>query len=113
MLNLRRSTFMKKRTDNFSQEAFDAGTARKLKFESQESMQSWVDKIQAVTVGIVLDWDDNVAPNQIARSSFSGARESSMIDTSSAAANTNNAAKKRIGVNGINDPKGMLALKSF
>lgn len=112
MLNLRRSTFMKKRTDNFSQEAFDAGTARKLKFESQESMQSWVDKIQAVTVGIVLDWDDNVAPNQIARSSFSGARES-MIDTSSAAANNNNAAKKRIGVNGINDPKGMLALKSF
>ena len=75
-------------------------------------MQSWVDKIQAVTVGIVLDWDDNVAPNQIARSSFNGGARESMIDTSSAQTQ-NNAAKKRIGLNSINDPKGMLALKSF
>ena len=43
MERLRRSTFMKKRTDNFTQEAFEAGIARKLKFESQSDLQSWVD----------------------------------------------------------------------
>lgn len=39
-------------------EAYDAGTVRKLSFESKEEMEKWLDSIREVTVTMMMEWDE-------------------------------------------------------
>ena len=56
--SLRRSTAMRKRGEYFTYDNFEAGTARKLRFNSAEQMQAWADTIREVTMQLVLEWGD-------------------------------------------------------
>ena len=55
---LRRSTAIRRRGDNWTYDNFEAGTVRKLRFNSQEQMQKWADSIGEVTMQLVLEWDE-------------------------------------------------------
>ena len=49
---------MIRRRDAFNFEAFEQGTARKIRFDSEADMETWRDQIREVRVELVLEWDN-------------------------------------------------------
>ena len=49
---------MIRRRDAFNFEAFEQGTARKIRFDSEADMETWRDQIREVKLELVLEWDN-------------------------------------------------------
>ena len=47
-----------KHVDPFNHEAYEAGSVRKLRFESQDEMETWLEAIREVTVEMILEWNE-------------------------------------------------------
>ena len=102
--------FKSRRPSLFNFDSFEAGTVRKIRFDSNQDMQAWIDQIKEVTIGMDLEWGDpkgNFAVNlhehiaEQPKPNSADQKESIYMR------------RRGIGYGGISDQKRMMALKSF